>query len=130
MAHPQSGWIFSASGGEGRGESPGRDYCSMLPINHPQHFTQFHFAQIRQGWQCVTTAQKERDLDAFGLPGAAPPGAHETQKHPKVCIRPLPSHPPPSFSLGRRLGIRYLVIFSRGRSPPTPDARVTSLPCY
>lgn len=115
---------------EGRGESQGRDYCSMLPINHPEHFTQFHISQIRLGWQCVTATQKEGEtwmpspawsfLSCVLIKEGSTPRFTLTLSPPTFSALTLP---------GERLDIRHLLILAKEGhyQPLMPKSLLT---CY
>lgn len=100
----------------------------MLPINHLEHFTQFYISQIRLGWQCVTATQKEGET---WMPSACLVlpllYVYKTQRHlSKVCSRSSPLTVSAFTLPEEKTGHRASTDFSKGRSPPTPNATVTS----
>lgn len=108
---------------EGRAERQGRDYCSTLPINHPQHSHSSH-SQIRPGWRGVTATQKEGEPRTPPALGPFPSRVLLRQASPRRSLSLFFLH------LGGATGHQGSGDFSKSGSPPAakPQSRLTGEP--
>ena len=122
-AHPQSGWIFSASVPRRPRREPGEGLLLHAAHKSPRHSTQPHVSQIMPGWQRVTSTQKE------GRPGCLRPAwsfpsyvlikQETSQGFLSHLFPPLPALALPGVDTGHQESSG----FSQGRSPPTLHAK-------